>query len=91
MRQLALINPDLVVPMGQWATWDLFELFGMEDRPFRDVRGKAIRVTSSGKEWVLHPTFHPAVITHNPNLRKGLEQDFRSLAAILRELPVRRD
>jgi uracil-DNA glycosylase family 4 len=82
-RQIALIDPEVMVPMGQWATWDLFELFGMEDRPIGEVHGKILSVITDGKEQIIHPTYHPAVITHNPNMREPLEQDFQALAEVL--------
>jgi uracil-DNA glycosylase family 4 len=83
VRQLALVDPEVIVPMGQWAVWDLLELLEMEDRPIREVHGKTLSVTRDGKKRIIHPTYHPAVVTHNPKMRKPLEQDFQSLGETL--------
>ncbi|MDD1679576.1 MAG: uracil-DNA glycosylase [Methanomicrobiales archaeon] len=85
-RQLALIDPEVLVPMGHWATWDLFELFGTADRPIGEVHGKTLAITIDGEERIVHPTYHPAVITHNPNMRRSLEQDFLMLGEVIRDL-----
>jgi DNA polymerase len=83
-RQLALIDPGVVVPMGQWAVWDLFELFGMEDRPIGEVHGKTFFVPMEEKERFVHPTYHPAVVTHNPKMREFLMRDFLTLREVIR-------
>jgi uracil-DNA glycosylase family 4 len=83
-RQIALIDPEVMVPMGRWASWDLFELFGMEDQPIGEVHGKTLPVITDEKERIIHPTYHPAVVTHNPHMRTPLEQDFHALAEVVR-------
>jgi uracil-DNA glycosylase family 4 len=82
-RQLALIDPKVIVPMGRWAAWDLFELFGLQDRPIAEMHGRTLLVTVNNKERIIHPTYHPAVVTHNPNMRKPLEQDFHALEEVI--------
>jgi uracil-DNA glycosylase family 4 len=84
-RQIAFIDPKVLVPMGQWAAWDLFELFGMKVLPIGEVHGKTFSVVAYGKERIIHPTYHPAVITHNPYMREPLEHDFHSLAELIRQ------
>jgi uracil-DNA glycosylase family 4 len=84
-RQLSLVDPVVIVPMGQWATWDLFELFDLEDRPIREVHGETLPVSIRGESRILHPTYHPAVITHNPNMRGSLERDFLALGEAIRK------
>jgi DNA polymerase len=86
MRQLALRNPTIVVPMGRWASWDVFEIFDMEDRPVGDVHGTPFRIVRDGTERFIHPTYHPAVVTHNPKMRSALEQDFRSLEKTIKRM-----
>jgi uracil-DNA glycosylase family 4 len=88
-RQLALIDPEVIVPMGRWAAWDLFELFGMADRPIGEIHGKSFTALIQGKERIVHPTYHPAVVTHNPNMREPLEQDFQALGEAIRNRPGR--
>lgn len=82
-RQLALIDPEVIVPMGHWATWDLFELLGVEIRPIGEVHGKKTIVEFRDRKRILHPTYHPAVVTHNPNMRGRLRKDFRALSRVI--------
>ncbi len=86
IRQLELRNPIILVPMGRWASWDVFELFDMEDGPVGDVHGKPFSVLSDDTERIIHPTYHPAVVTHNPKMRTALEQDFRSLEEMIQKM-----
>lgn len=82
-RQIALIDPEVLVPMGYWAVWDLCELFRLGDRPIGDAHGKTISIIVDGNKRIMQPTYHPAVVTHNPNMRIPLEKDFQSLIKVL--------
>ncbi|MDT8358482.1 MAG: uracil-DNA glycosylase [Methanomicrobiaceae archaeon] len=82
-EQIALLDPGFIVPMGRYATWVIFRLFGLETRQISDLHGRARRVTDRGRQRVLLPTYHPAVVMHNPNLRDALNQDFQVLKDLL--------
>lgn len=84
-EQIALIDPAVIVPMGRYATRAIFRIFGLETCPIGELHGKACEVIDNEKRRVLLPTYHPAVVTHNPNLREALKQDFQALKDLIGE------
>ena len=84
-RQIEIVDPKILVPMGRYANETLFQLLEMEPRPIGDVHGMAQCVLYKKRERVVLPTYHPAVVTHNPNMRDSLKKDFRALAEIIHE------
>lgn len=82
-EQIALIDPEIIVPMGRYATASVFRLFDLMTLRISDLHGTAHEVADQGKRRVLLPTYHPAVVTHNPNLRESLNKDFQALKDLL--------
>lgn len=85
-EQIMLLDPAIIVPMGRYATRAVFRIFGLETRPIGDLHGKAHNIIDKGKRRTLLPTYHPAVVTHNPNLRKSLGKDFQALKDLISEV-----
>jgi DNA polymerase len=77
--QLAVIQPQLVVPLGRLA----LRRFGTEAK-IGAVHGTAIQ-TDDGKR--LFPLYHPAAALHNPSLRDVLIDDARALGAAVSPAP----
>ena len=73
--QLAVIEPDLVVPLGRHALARF-----AADLKISEAHGRVAE--RDGRR--LFPMYHPAAALHAPNLRKTLLQDARALAAALR-------
>jgi formamidopyrimidine-DNA glycosylase len=84
-RQIQLVDPKILVPMGRYATTTLFRILSLEPRPIGDVHGTAQHVSYKKRERVVLPTYHPAVVTHNPSMRDSLKKDFRALAEVIHE------
>jgi DNA polymerase len=74
-RQLEVIGPELVVPLGRHA----LKRFDPKAR-IGEVHGT--RIEAGGR--VLFPLYHPAAVLHNPRLRETLVDDARRLKAALR-------
>ncbi len=75
-RELALIGPRLVVPLGRHA----LKHFAPEAK-IADVHGRA--VVAHGR--ALFPLYHPAAAMYNQTLRATLFADARALGGRLRE------
>jgi DNA polymerase len=74
VRQLAIIGPRIICPMGNSA---LGTLVGV--RSIGEVHGKAIN-----KEGVLYlPLYHPAAALYDDALKDVLSEDFKSLKRLL--------
>lgn len=74
--QLAVIEPELVVPLGRHA----LRRFAPELK-IGEVHGQA--VTAAGRR--LFPLYHPAAALHNGGLRQTLHDDARRLGEHLRQ------
>jgi len=74
-RQLALIDPPVVVTLGRFA----MAYFLPEARISR-VHGQPFRV---GERWVV-PMYHPAAGLYRESLRPLIEEDFRRLGEHLK-------
>jgi uracil-DNA glycosylase family 4 len=74
--QLAVIEPELVVPLGRHA----LRRFA-PDLKIGEVHGTAVEV--DGRR--LFPLYHPAAALHNQSLRPTLQEDARRLGAHLRQ------
>ncbi len=87
-RQIAILSPVILVPMGRVASTAIFSRYGVAFPSFKEVRGKRFPVSEkeTGREMSIIPVYHPAVITHNPPARAALEEDFMRLGEILHTL-----
>ncbi len=75
LRQIEIISPRVVGALGNFATRVLTE----RRTGIMDLRGQPIQV---GRFFVL-PMLHPAAALHRGDLRPAVEEDFRSLRAVL--------
>jgi DNA polymerase len=75
LRQIELINPQLVCTLGNWATQTILE----KKVGITKVRGRAIRL----ERFVVFPLLHPAAALHQGNLLEPLREDFNKLKAYL--------
>lgn len=79
LHQIDLIDPQIIVTMGRFATSSVFGHFGLDFESLGKARRKAVTVD----EMIIFPVYHPAVVTHNPGKMQELEEDFMALKKIL--------
>jgi len=84
-RQIKLVSPRVIVPMGRFATSVMLDFFDIPVTSFASVRRKEFFVPFEGYTLCIVPVYHPAAITHNPNRRRDLEDDFSYLEKVLLE------
>lgn len=82
-KQLACIQPQVLVPLGTFATAYLFEKFGLPFTKISDVCGKLYRVTTFEGATTIVPLYHPAVATYDPSKKTKLLRDMESLKSAL--------
>lgn len=76
-RQIALIDPKVIVTLGRFSFGKFFP-----GRSISRERGKP-------RMWngrMIYPMYHPAATLHNPRLKPALESDFRNLPAMVEEV-----
>jgi len=79
-RQILLISPRIICPMGNSAIHSLIET----EKTVTDLHGVPFEV---GKV-TYFPMYHPAAALYTFQLRKTLEEDFKKLKALLDSLPA---
>lgn len=82
-RQIELIKPKIIIPLGNFACSFIFEKYGLEYNQISNVHGKIFKLNTSFGELKIIPMYHPAVATYNPNKKTVLLQDFSPLKLLL--------
>jgi DNA polymerase len=75
-KQIELIKPKVICPLGRLSMKFVMEKFGFEDSI--EVIGKIHGKVFKGKETVI-PFYHPAVALYNPKMKDVLKKDFKIL------------
>ena len=87
-RQLALLRPEVIVPLGRFAMRWVLESYGIGPGPISEEHGKVFRIQSIGGERVIIPVYHPAATIYRPAFREVLAADFETIRAVLESPPV---
>ena len=80
-RQIELISPEIICPLGDTAKSQIFRRFGLEDDTIGHVHG---RLFLAGRLKVI-PLYHPAAALYDKSLSQISLIDFRNLRRILSE------
>jgi DNA polymerase len=88
IRQIEIIEPQLIATLGKVAMEFLFKHFGMGGKlgPMKEMHGKVYQVQSLFDTTRLLPLYHPAAILHNPRLKEVVNNDFVKLGDVLKNL-----
>jgi DNA polymerase len=88
-RQIALIQPKIIVTLGNHSTVYVFSKTGLENGAVKGItqlRGKVYPTKFLDLPVSLIPMYHPAAVLHNPKYRDALENDFELLKTQLQKL-----
>jgi len=80
-KQIEIIKPEVVCPLGRFAMEFLMEKFGLKDQiqGISKIHGKVFESRSLFQKITLIPFYHPAVATYNANMKEVLKKDFKIL------------
>ena len=78
-RQLELVRPSVVAPLGTYAT----SLLSGRAHGITRVHGQAQPVVLGGRTVTLYPLYHPAAALYTPTMLEVLERDVARLPALL--------
>ena len=76
-QQIALIKPKIIITISRFA---MSRWFG--DKKISEIHGKPRKFGAL----VVLPMYHPAAALHQPSLRRVLEEDFKKIPSILKEM-----
>ena len=82
-KQLEVIKPKLIIPLGNFATSYILEKNGFKHENIGQVHGKLFTTHTIYGETKIIPMYHPAVAVYNPNYKKLLLKDMASLKKTL--------
>lgn len=82
-KQIAILNPDIILTLGNHATKYMFGQSGIDFPGITAVRGK-LAIGKDGRKYF--PTFHPAAAIYDRSKMEIIENDFAELKKILTEL-----
>ncbi len=81
LREIEMVRPEIIVPMGFHATRFIFTHFDIP-RPqrteYHTLFGKAFRVPGT----LLYPLRHPTALLFNPGMRHQMKSNYRGLKKI---------
>jgi DNA polymerase len=89
IEQIKIIQPDVIVTLGNFAT--KFVLAGFSHEKMDDVdgitrvHGKIKQIKLGRDVFLVLPTYHPAAILYNRSLRSQIEEDFIELRKITKK------
>jgi len=78
-RQLDLINPEVIIPMGSFSTEYIFHKFDIPFTKISKLHGKVVTKNTLYETIHILPLYHPAVATYNPNKKMVLLEDIKQV------------
>jgi len=84
-KQIEIIKPRLICPLGNYSTAFILEKYGLKDeiQGISKIHGKLFKAKASfGKKEII-PFYHPAVAVYNANMKEILEKDFQILKSFI--------
>lgn len=80
-RQIEIIKPKIICPLGRYSMKFLMEKFGLADQieGISKIHGQLFESKNLSQTIVIIPFYHPAVAVYNPNMKKILKKDFQIL------------
>jgi uracil-DNA glycosylase family 4 len=81
-RQLEIIKPRIIAPMGNSALSYFQSRYGLIEEPIGEAHGKVFEVEASWGMVKLIPLYHPAAAIYKRQLLGDLEKDMKKLATL---------
>ncbi len=78
-QQIKEIDPEVLVPLGRFATEYLLEKYNLGNEKISRVHGKRFQVNRLSGSLSIIPMFHPAVVAYDPSKKDVLLEDFKEL------------
>ena len=82
-RQLEIIGPRVIAPMGNTAIGWMTNRFGLKSVRISVMHGHEIEAEAPWGRVVLFPLYHPAAALYTKELEKIMEKDFAALGRLL--------
>lgn len=80
-RQIEIIKPKIICPLGNYATVYLLEKYDLKDKiqGISKIHGQIFKAKAAFGPIKIIPFYHPAVVVYNQNMKETLKKDFEIL------------
>ena len=78
-QQIPIINPEIIVSMGNFATEFCCNKFTIPFHTISKIHGMKFSITHKLYTGLLMPMYHPAAAVYNPNLKETLLNDIMKI------------
>jgi uracil-DNA glycosylase family 4 len=78
-RQLEIISPRVLAPMGNSAVGYMMRRYGLGRGSIGEVHGKSFPTEASWGRLMVYPLYHPAAVLYNQGLEEEVRRDLREL------------
>lgn len=80
-RQISIIKPKIICPMGNYASAYILEKYGLGDKieGISKIHGQVFKAKADFGSIKIIPLYHPAVAVYNQNMNEVLKKDFKIL------------
>ncbi len=85
-RQIDIIRPKVIVPLGRHSMRYILEKFGFPVEPISRIHGKTFEAHTLFGRIVIMPSYHPAAALYRPQIKEELRRDFKKLGELLKGL-----
>jgi DNA polymerase len=82
-EQINLIQPKIIIPLGNFATSYIFEKYNLKHDKISDTHGRIFQINTLFGSVKIIPMFHPAVATYNQDTKSVLLKDFKAIKEVL--------
>ncbi|MFH7880823.1 MAG: type-4 uracil-DNA glycosylase [Candidatus Aenigmatarchaeota archaeon] len=82
-RQLEIINPRIIICVGNVAASSVFPKFGLEFLSMNKQHGKIYSISNLRFHLKIVATYHPAAILRNPNLLQSSKEDWEKIKEVV--------
>jgi len=85
-KQIEIIQPRIIIPLGNFASSYIFEKFGLKYDKISNVHGKIFQINTLFGNVKIIPVYHPAVATYNLEAKNILLDDFKVIKNAIKEV-----
>jgi len=87
IRQINIIEPKVIVPLGRFAMHFTLNYFGLREKiqPISKIHGKVMKAEASYGGIKIIPLYHPAVAVYNRNKLPEMKDNFKKIEKLINE------
>ncbi|MFW6109432.1 MAG: uracil-DNA glycosylase family protein [archaeon] len=82
IRQLEIIEPSVIAPMGNSSVTYFQKRYGLKNQSIGEVHGEVYLIKTSWENVKLIPLYHPAAAIYRRNLLDTLKEDIKKIAEL---------